>query len=348
MKTETEVVGEATDSPLPSIEPPVIEVTSAAPVVEHVLKMQNVTKQFGKNEPVVKDLSFEVARGQIFCLLGPSGSGKSTTMRILTGTYQPTEGKSTVFGVVSHRMNQTLRERLSYMPQQFVLFPELSVYQNINFMASVYGMSWFSRRPYIREALELVELWDARRKLASQLSGGMRRRLALACALVHQPELIFMDEPTAGIDPVLRARFWEHFEAMRDKGLTIFVTTQYVTEADYCDMVAILNQGRLLALGTPEEIRQQVTGGEIIDLTLNEVTRPIVQILREVPGVLKTKRVSDESIRLTVTNSGESLPQIVSALQQNEVEIVSITPYRPTFDEIFVQLMEQDPVEAKS
>ncbi len=310
--------------------------------VETVISVQDVSKQFGKNDPVVRDLNFSVQRGQIFCLLGPSGSGKSTTMRMLNGIYQPSEGQVKVFGIPPHRFNSKSRTRVGYMPQQFVLFTELSTLENINFMASVYGMGWFSRKDRVREALEFVDLWDARHKLASQLSGGMRRRLELACTLVYNPELIFVDEPTAGIDPVLRAKFWDHFKALRDQGHTIFVTTQYVTEAEYCDMVAILSQGRLLALGTPEDIRHKVIGGEIIDLTLAEVTRPVIQLLRQIPGVKRIQIVSTEDLRLTVETTGESLPVIVNTLQENNIAIQSLEPYRVSFDDIFVQLMEQD------
>jgi ABC-2 type transport system ATP-binding protein len=307
-----------------------------------LIQVKNVSKRFGKAEPIVRDLNFEVRPGQIFCLLGPSGSGKSTTMRMLTGVYRPSEGNIRVLGIEPHRFRKRTRAQIGYMPQQFVLFPELTTLENINFVASVYGMNWFGRAKKVREALEFVDLWDARNRLASQLSGGMQRRLELASTLVHHPRLIFVDEPTAGIDPMLRAKFWEHFNRLRDEGRTLFVTTQYVTEADYCDMVAILNKGRLLALGTPEEIRHEAMGGEIINLTLPEVTSQAVRILRRIPTLHRIRTLSTERLQLTVDNAGEILPEIVTAFQQNNLEIVSIEPYHPNFEEVFVQLMEQD------
>jgi len=307
--------------------------------------MQDAGKSFGKDRVVVHDLSFEVTPGQIFCLLGPSGSGKSTTMRMLTGLYKPSEGHVQVFGQEPHKFRKKWRERIGYMPQQFVLFPEISTLGNVNFVASVYGMSWFKRRPKIKRALEFVDLWDSRNKLASQLSGGMQRRLELAATLVHNPELIFVDEPTAGIDPILRSKFWDHFRELRDQGRTIFVTTQYVTEADYCDTVAILNRGRILAIGAPEQIRRDAFGGDVVNLSLDFVSPQAIEIIRHVPGVTYVQFLNTQDLKLTVTEGGETVPLIISALQEGRVAVKSIEQYRPDFEEVFVRLMEQDRAE---
>ena len=219
------------------------------PAGDLALSAVEIGRTFGDQE-VVKGLSFEVERGTIFGIVGPSGGGKTTTVRMLLGVLRPTSGTLTVLGREPARFRRRDRERLGYMPQLFVLFPELSVHENLDFAASVYGMSWFGRGKRLRRVLDLVELWDARKKPAAQLSGGMQRRLQLACTLVHNPEVIFLDEPTAGIDPVLRARFWEHFRELRDAGRTLIVTTQYVTEAEYCDRVLVLKDGQHVAEGT--------------------------------------------------------------------------------------------------
>ena len=310
--------------------------------VEPVIKVDKVCKQFEKSEPTIREISFEVQPGEIFCLLGPSGSGKSTTMRMLTGVYQPTNGRISVLGVEPHRFTRETRSRIGYMPQHFVLFPELSTLDNINFVASAYGMSWFGRAARVREALEFVDLWAARDRLTSQLSGGMRRRLDLASTLVHSPELIFVDEPTAGIDPILRAKFWDHFKSLREEGRTLFVTTQYVTEADYCDKVAILNRGRLLSLGTPEEVRKQAMGGGIINLTLEEVTGQALRLLRAIPGIKDILTVSPEELRLVVDDSGLVLREVVHAFQEAGIDIYNIESYRPDFEEVFVRLLERE------
>ncbi len=186
---------------------------SGDPRMAPVISVRDASKRFGKGDPTLKNLSFEVKRGSIFCLLGPSGSGKSTTMRLLNGVYKPSEGEVWVLGEQPHRFNKKTRAKFGYMPQQFVLFPELSTIENINFVSSVYGMNWFGRRKKVRQVLEFTDLLEAKDRLASQLSGGMQRRLELAATLVHNPELIFVDEPTAGIDPILRAKFWDHFKA---------------------------------------------------------------------------------------------------------------------------------------
>jgi ABC-2 type transport system ATP-binding protein len=323
-----------------------IETINPASVMElprdTIIEARDVSKQFGKNPPVLENLNFEVQRGQIFCLLGPSGSGKSTTIRLLTGFYRPTSGEVKVMGVAPHRFNQKVRRNIGYMPQQFVLFPELTTQENINFVASVYGVSWGGRHRRVRQALEFVDLWDSRNKLASQLSGGMLRRLELASTLIHEPELIFVDEPTAGIDPILRARFWDHFKTLRDAGHTLFVTTQYVTEADYCDVVAILNQGHLLELGSPEEIRYRAFGGELINLVLEEASSQAVQILRRTPGLHRLQTLSTENLRLTVENAGDALQYIVGEFNRAGINLVNIEPYRPSFEEVFVELMEND------
>lgn len=316
--------------------------TSTQQSMATVIEVKNVTKYFKKNVPVVSNLNFEVQSSQIFCLLGPSGSGKSTTVRMLTGVYQPSEGFLRVLGFEPHRFTAKTKARIGYMPQQFVLFPELTTLENLNLVASAYALSFFGRAKRVREALEFVNLWDARNRPASQLSGGMRRRLELATTLIHQPELIFVDEPTAGIDPVLRAKFWEHFKNLRDQNRTLFVTTQYVTEADYCDKVAILNRGRLLALGTPEELRLLAMNGEIVNLTLLEITSRALQLLQALPMLRSIQTISTQSLRLTVENASDALQAIVTTFQQNDLLIQSIEPYRPDFEEVFVRLLEQD------
>ncbi|MBN9388792.1 MAG: ABC transporter ATP-binding protein [Chloroflexi bacterium] len=310
-----------------------------------IIQMQDAGKSFGKDKVVVHDLNFEVTPGQIFCLLGPSGSGKSTTMRMLTGLYRPSQGKVLVFGREPSTFRKKWRERIGYMPQQFVLFPEISTVGNVNFVASVYGMSWFKRGPRIKRALQFVDLWESRNKLASQLSGGMQRRLELAATLVHNPELIFVDEPTAGIDPILRQKFWDHFRELRDQGRTIFVTTQYVTEADYCDKVAILNRGRVLALGEPGQIRRDAFGGDIINLSLEFVSPQAIEIIRRVPGVTYVQFLNTQDLKLTVQDGSETLPFIITALQDANIPVKTIEQYRPDFEEVFVRLMEQDEAE---
>lgn len=317
------------------------------PTIAAVITARDIGKSFGKGQAIISDLSFDVNQGQIFCLLGPSGSGKSTTVRMLTGVFKPTTGYLRVLGVAPHTFSRKLRSRIGYMPQQFVLYPELTTLENINLVASAYAMSWIGRRQKIQQALEFVDLWDARNRLASHLSGGMQRRLELASTLVHEPELIFVDEPTAGIDPMLRAKFWEQFKALRAAGRTLFVTTQYVTEADYCDVVAILSRGQMLALGSPESIRRQAMGGEIIDMTLTEVTAQTLHLLHSLPQINEVQTLIAGQLRLIVDNASDALQEIVALFHENNVHIQNISPYRPDFEEVFVRLMQLHLAEAE-
>lgn len=208
-----------------------------------IIHAAGLTKQFG-NEVAVEDVSFEVPNGAIFGYVGPSGSGKTTTLRLLTGIYTPSAGQATVLGREPRHFNRRTRQQIGYMPQLFVLYPDLTVWENLNFAASIYGMG-LRRRRRLNEVLEFVELMEHRYKPARQISGGMQRRLSLAATLIHDPKLIFLDEPTAGIDPVLRRKFWDHFKHLQQAGRTLFITTQYVSETAYCDLVGVMADRRL-------------------------------------------------------------------------------------------------------
>src|SRR3989337_875875 len=192
-------------------------------------------------------MSFEVAAGTILGVVGPSGSGKTTTVRMLTGPRGRTAGEIRVLGEDPMRFSRRTRGRIAYMPQLFSLYEDLSAQENVGFVAALYGIGPFRRRRLIRRALEVVDLWDARHKLARDLSGGMQRRLELACALVHDPDVLFIDEPTAGIDPLLEQSIWERLHDLGGQGPALVVTAQYVTEAEYCDRVALIVDGELVA-----------------------------------------------------------------------------------------------------
>jgi ABC-2 type transport system ATP-binding protein len=306
---------------------------------EPIISVSNVTKTFD-GRPVVCELSFDVAPGRIFGLIGPSGCGKTTTIRLVTGIYRPSMGEIRVLGREPIGFRRQDRERIGYLPQHFVLYRELSVMENLRFVAGLYGLVlWQHRR--IREALEFVELWDSRQTLAGNLSGGMQRRLGLAAALVHKPALIFVDEPTAGIDPVLRAKFWDGFRSLRDTGHTIFMTTQYVTEADYCDQVAVLREGKLLVLGTPGEIRRQVVGGDALELEADGLTHESLAELRQVPGIRKLTIISSKLAHLIVDDADAALPEVYQAVGRLGLSVRRLESRQVNFDEVFVHLMEQ-------
>lgn len=302
------------------------------------ISLLHVTRRFG-DVLAVDDVSFSLAPGTILGLIGPSGSGKTTILRMLTGSLAPTSGEVRVLGEAPTQFRAHTRERIGYMPQNFVLYPELTASENLSFVGALFGMYVIKRSRRVREVLELVDLWDVRDRRASRLSGGMQRRLALAAAFVHEPEILFVDEPTAGIDPILRARIWEELRRLANEGRTFIVTTQYVGEAEHCDGVALLSSGQLLALASPAELRREVYGGDILDVrTQRELD---ARVLEKVPGVLSVRQRGPRGVIVVTDDAGATTPRIVEAVQQNADSVAFIDQYDPSFDELFVQLVQQ-------
>lgn len=324
-----------------------ISKAGAAPVPSRggaIIRAVGLTKEFA-GQAVVQDVTFEVPRGAIFGYIGPSGSGKTTTLRMLTGIYQPTSGEVTVLGRHPSDFSQSTREKIGYMPQLFVLYPELTVWENLNFAASIYGMG-LRRGKRLKELLDFVELGDARNKLARQISGGMQRRLSLAATLVHDPELIFLDEPTAGIDPVLRRKFWDHFKQLQQEGRTLFITTQYVGETTHCDLVGVMAEGRLLVVDTPDGLRERAMGGDLVEVYTEQrmPDTPYLRQLSELPFVRgRVRRLDDAGgLQLTVDEAPTAMPALVAWFQEQNVPIVSIQEYLPPFDDVFVHLVKKE------
>ncbi|MDZ4720494.1 MAG: ABC transporter ATP-binding protein [Roseiflexaceae bacterium] len=309
-----------------------------------VISANNVEHVFSEGVGVF-DLNFEIPPGTIFGMIGPSGCGKTTTVRLLTGLYRPDHGKLMVLKQAPINFSSRTRTQIGYMPQHFVLYPNLTVWENLNFVASLYGMGYLKRRRPLNDALEFVELSHARNRLSSQLSGGMQRRLQLACMLVNSPQLMFADEPTAGVDPVLRAKFWEHFRSLRDQGKTLFVTTQYVGEAAYCDLIAVMRAGRIIHLDTPANLQRKALGGEIIKLVVNPADVPaVIQICYQHPAINDVRRSNREPglLYLQVEDAAATLPLLFGVLGQHpEITVQQAEKYAPPFDDIFIQLMEQ-------
>jgi ABC-2 type transport system ATP-binding protein len=311
-----------------------------------LIQANGLTIQFGR-EIAVRNATFKIPRGAIFGFIGPSGSGKTTTVRLLTGFYRPTAGHATVLGHFPADFTPEIREKIGYMPQQFALYPELTVWENLNFAASIYGMS-FQREGRLNELLEFVGLSEHRRKLARNLSGGMKRRLSLAATLIHRPDLIFLDEPTAGIDPVLRRKFWDHFKALQQQGCTLFVTTQYVGEAAYCDFIGVMVRGRLLMVETPQGLRHRAFGGEMVDLhTKERLTYKDLSYLRAQPFVQgKVERLADgNGIRLVVDRANTAMPTLLDWCHKEYVTVISIEEHLPPFDDVFVELVKDVPTD---
>jgi ABC-2 type transport system ATP-binding protein len=280
-----------------------------------------------------------VPAGTILGVIGPSGSGKTSLIRMLTGTLDVTEGKLSVLGQQPRKFGRRTREQIGYMPQHFVLYDDLTAWENLSFVASLFGLLWPERGRRVRRLLQLLELWEARERRARQLSGGMQRRLELACALVHDPRLLFVDEPTAGLDPVLREKVWTEFRRLRDAGRTLVVTTQVVSEAAYCDRVAVLLHGRLIALAPPDELRRQALGGDVIEIRTAAAFDAIG--LEGLDNVREVRQRAPREFLVIADDAATVTPRVVQAVQTAGGEVTASREYRPTFDEIFANLVSR-------
>jgi ABC-2 type transport system ATP-binding protein len=311
---------------------------TVATAPEQIILARDVSRAFN-GRTVVHGLSFDVEAGTILGLIGPSGSGKTTTVRMLTGTLGRTSGEIRVLGEDPLRFSRGTRSRLAYMPQLFSLYEDLSAQENVGFVAALYGIGPFRRGRLIRRALEVVDLYDERHRLARDLSGGMQRRLELACALVHSPQVLFVDEPTAGIDPILRVQVWDELRTLRDQGRTLLVTTQYVTEAEYCDRVALIADGELVAYDAPEVLRKNAFGGDVLEVTTDRAVD--AEMLASVPGITAVRQPAARQLFVTTEDAASTTPRIIERLREAGIAVVGVEEHQPTFDEVFTLLVER-------
>ena len=303
------------------------------------VRMAGVTRRYNGTQ-AVSGLDLEIPAGSITGVIGPSGSGKTTTIRMMTGSLAPTKGEVQVLGEPPGRFRRSTRERIGYMPQQFSLYPDLTVGENVDFAGAMYGLVLWRRWRRKRAVLELLDLWSVRGRRAGQLSGGMKRRLELAAALVHDPALLILDEPTAGIDPLLRRTVWDELHRRRDNGVTAVVTTQYVTEAEECDLVALIAEGRLIAFGTPDEVRRSALGGEVVEVTMHDLFD--ASTLHGGAGVHSVRQTGPKSFQMVVDNAGTATPDAIQAMAEAGVEVESIREFRPSFEDVFTALVVRD------
>jgi len=312
-----------------------------------LIDVRGVTKDFSEQR-ALDEVDLTIPAGVIVGLIGPSGCGKSTLIRLLTGIARPTTGTVRVFGSDPASFNTRQRRRFGYMPQLPVLFPNLTVWGNLNFIASVYGMSLRRRRRHLLRLLELVDLSEHRHKRLAECSGGMQRRLTLAATLVHDPEVLYLDEPTAGVDPILRERFWEHFRTLRDQGHTVVVPTQYVGEAVSCDVVAVMAAGRVITMQRPDTLARFAYGGEPLSVDLGDgwLSGPQLATLRQQPFVRSVRR-TDEGLTVAVDDAAVDVVRLQQFLAAAGIGVRQVTPMDPTFDEMFVLIIEANTSEAE-
>jgi ABC-2 type transport system ATP-binding protein len=298
-------------------------------------------KRFGDSE-VIKHVDLQIESGTIVGLIGPSGCGKTTTVRLLTGLLEPTDGSAAVRGTPSCQLTSSQRARIGYLPQTPALFPELSLDENLSFHASMYGMR-LRRRARLDQLLAWVELSEHRAKRVDDASGGMQRRLALAAAFVHDPDIIFLDEPTAGIDPILRDKLWSKFREAAADGRTLVVTTQYVGEAGQCDLVGLLSDGELLLLDTPDNLRRAAFEGEVVDVKLDRPMRDDeLEQLAALPFVLgRIERSGPVGLRVVVDDADRAMSDLPDAITATGASIVEMDEHVVDYDEAFLRVVQR-------
>jgi ABC-2 type transport system ATP-binding protein len=304
----------------------------------YVVETSGLTKTFG-SLVAVDHMDLSVKAGEIFGFLGPNGAGKTTTVRILCGLMTPTSGTAVVVGHDVIKEPEEVKQNIGYMPQSYGLYDDLTVEENLEFFGSIYRVPSDERRKHAAEVLQLVRLEESRKHFAGQLSGGMKRRLSLAVSLIHNPELLILDEPTAGIDPPLRRVFWQYFRDLNKAGVTFFINTHYMDEAELCDRLALINYGRLVALGTPTELKKKAIGGERIELVTADLSKT-QSILRETESAREVS-VSDSAILLTVDEAASAIPRVTSLLRERGIEVLQVRQLQPSLEDVFIRLVQE-------
>jgi ABC-2 type transport system ATP-binding protein len=296
-----------------------------------VIQTENLTKRFG-DFTAVDRVSLSVERGEVVGYLGPNGSGKTTTIRMLIGLLLPSEGKASVLGFDAIQQSEQIRKRIGYMSQKFALYTELTVEENLSFYAGVYGVRDKNR---LDEVLDLLGLRTLAQERVKGLSTGWRQRVALATAIIHQPQLLFLDEPTSGVDPTARRDFWDLIYTLVEEGVTAFVTTHYMDEAEYCTRVGIMRNGKLLAMDTPLNLGLDYLPGPVYEVTAQPLLAAL-DALSSCPGVVRARLMSDHLSALTTPNVNAR--KLRREMRKAGFPRVRVEPSEPTLEDVFLAL----------
>ena len=305
-----------------------------------VVETNDLARAF-KDVVAVDGLNLSVRRGEIFGLVGPDGAGKTTTIRLLAAIMDPTSGWARVFGYDTARQPEPIKRRIGYMAQRFNLYGDLSVWENLSFFADVFQVGGEVRGERIERLLRFARLTEFRDRRAAHLSGGMQKKLALACTLIHTPELIYLDEPTTGVDPVSRREFWDILTELHLQGITLFVSTPYMDEAERCSRVGLMYRGRTIVCDTPERVRTMAEG-ELIALWPSDLRRAR-EALTGLEGVLEVQTFGDQ-LRVFASDAGEVVARCRSVLAAREVEVLDVRRTPPRMEEAFISLVQRQRV----
>jgi len=307
---------------------------------DHAVETVELTKAFDSFTAVDR-VSFTVRRGEIFGFLGPNGAGKTTTIRMLLGLLAPTAGNATVLGFDIVRQAAEIRQHIGYLSQRFSLYNDLTVAENLNFFGGTYGVRGRQLRERKTTILEMAGLAGRERELTKNLSGGWRQRLALGCAILHQPEMLFLDEPTAGVDPISRREFWDLLYLLADEGRTIFVTTHYMDEAEHCHRLAFIQRGQLVALGSSQDIKAEKMHGQVLEIDCS-APELALSLLKE-NELFQEVSLYGALIHVVAEDIETYRPQIKGALQEKEIEIRSMERISPSLEDVFIASVRERP-----
>ena len=312
-----------------------------APAVE----ARQLSRRFGRFVAVDR-VSLQVERGEIFGFLGPNGAGKSTTIRMLCGILRPSSGAATVGGYDVVRQPDRVKERIGYMSQRFSLYPDLTVAENIRFYGGIYGLEPTRLRERGAWAVEMAGLKGREERLTGELAGGWKQRLALGCAILHEPPILFLDEPTSGVDPISRRQFWELIYHLREGGTTVFVTTHFLDEAEHCDRLVLIYRGRIIALDRPAALKRDALSGQVLEITCEEADRA-TEVLDRAPWAREVA-LFGASVHAVVDDAEAAGPMARQVLQAAGIGVEGVTRIEATLEDVFIHLVEQSDREAAS
>lgn len=305
---------------------------------EYAVEVRDLTRVFG-DFVAVDRISLTVEKGQVFGFLGPNGAGKSTTIRMLCGLLLPSSGAGRVAGFDVMTESETIKRHIGYMSQKFSLYDDLTVEENIDFYAGIYNVPKDKRKERKTWVLEMAGLTDKRHNLTGSLAGGWKQRLALGCAVLHEPPILFLDEPTSGVDPLSRRQFWDLIAQMSHRGTTVFVTTHYMEEAEYCDELALIYRGKMIAKGKPAEVKTLIPE-DILEI---RVERPFEALERlEGSGLVQEAALFGDALHAVVGNAAAATAALSDFLAQQGFAVQAITQVTPSLEDVFVSLIELD------